>query len=194
MIRSIVLIASAIQIANPHVSDATARAHAAVLQREAKEHDFDPFTGVAMGKHETHWRPATVGGAGGKCYGLFQVCVQWAVTSCQGDGFTSDAPERASCSPEGPSCHPTSGVRHRTMARLLPSRHGAPGPFSSLARRLPGLRSPLRHDLRPAAHQKGLEGCANPAWDTRRDGLQETSPERNWFPIAPDTVHSVHVR
>lgn len=94
MIRSIALIASAIQVANPHVSDATARAHAAVLQREAKEHDFDPFTGVAMGKHETHWRPATVGGAEGKCYGLFQVCVQWAVTACQRDGFTSDACQR----------------------------------------------------------------------------------------------------
>lgn len=90
MIRSIALIMSAIQLANPAVSDETARAHAGVLQREANEHQFDPYTGVAMGHNETRWRPGSIGGAEGKCYGLFQVCVQWAVSSCR-TGFTSAA-------------------------------------------------------------------------------------------------------
>lgn len=83
MIRSVAIIAAAIRIANPDISEATARGYATTLQQTAKEHHFDPFTGVAIGWHETKWRPATTGGAGGKCHGLFQVCVQWAVPACK---------------------------------------------------------------------------------------------------------------
>lgn len=85
MFRSVALIAAAIHLANPAISKSTARAHAASLQRSAETHDYDPYTGVAIGQHETRWRPTAIGGAAGKCYGLFQVCVQWAVPACRDD-------------------------------------------------------------------------------------------------------------
>lgn len=91
MLRGIAEIVVAIQIANPHVSDSTATSYAKTLQKVAVAHHFDPYTAVSIGRNESQWNARLVGGAEGKCHGLFQDCVQWTVPACRGDLYESAA-------------------------------------------------------------------------------------------------------
>jgi hypothetical protein len=89
VVRPVALIAAAIQVANPSLSDSTAKRYAEVIRVEAREHDYDPFTGIAIMWHETRVRAGAVGGTGGRCYGLAQICVQAIYPYCRGPGFES---------------------------------------------------------------------------------------------------------
>jgi len=72
MFRSIAAIVAAIQLHHPNVDDTDAKRYAAVLQRQAKEHNFDPFTGVAIIHHESRFKPKAVS-KDGEDYGLAQI-------------------------------------------------------------------------------------------------------------------------
>lgn len=81
MVRSIAVIVWAILQSQPTMSPATARSYAKVVQAEARDHHFDPFTMVSMAHYESHW----VAGAGnGRCFGLVGVCAS-NHRACQAD-------------------------------------------------------------------------------------------------------------
>jgi hypothetical protein len=49
-----------------------ARQYAVVVQDEARDHHFDPYTLVAMAHYESRWR---AGANDGACYGLVGICL-----------------------------------------------------------------------------------------------------------------------
>lgn len=74
MVREILVIALAIQSANPGLSDATRRSYAKTVQQVCRQHDCDPFTIVAMVEYESRWRAHTIGKHGSEEYvGLGQI-------------------------------------------------------------------------------------------------------------------------
>lgn len=87
MLRTIQIITTALQIANPRLSDATAESYARVLQQEARERAFDPLTVVAITWHESRVMAHKIGGTAGRCYGLGQICVQAVYPHCRGEAF-----------------------------------------------------------------------------------------------------------
>jgi hypothetical protein len=72
MHRALTVIAAAILLTQPTMSETTARAYAKVVQAEAVEHYFDPFTMVAMVHYESRWRSNVTNG---QCVGLGQICL-----------------------------------------------------------------------------------------------------------------------
>ncbi len=72
MWRSIQVIVAAIQLASPKVPDEDAKRIAAALQEQAKAHDFDPLTGVAIIRHESNFNPKAVS-KNGEDMGLAQI-------------------------------------------------------------------------------------------------------------------------
>ena len=72
MFRTIAAIVAAIQLHHPKVSDEDAHRFAVTLQHEAKEHEFDPFTGVAIIHHESRFNPSAIS-KDGEDYGLAQI-------------------------------------------------------------------------------------------------------------------------
>lgn len=89
MLRSVALIAAALRVANPSLSDTTVHNYASVLQKEARDRHYDPYTGVAIMWHESRVRAGTIGGTRGRCYGLSQICVEALYPFCRGKGFGS---------------------------------------------------------------------------------------------------------
>ena len=83
MVRSLALIILAIQLSRPSIPRQEAVHYAKVLQQEAKEHDFDPFTGVAIIHFESYWHPGVVS-KDGEDYGLAQIRARY-VRGCRGD-------------------------------------------------------------------------------------------------------------
>ncbi|MCA9627610.1 MAG: hypothetical protein KC766_08095 [Myxococcales bacterium] len=83
MVRSLALIVLAIQLSRPTIPRQEALHYAKVLQQEAKEHDFDPFTGVAIIHFESYWHPGVVS-KDGEDYGLAQIRARY-VRGCRGD-------------------------------------------------------------------------------------------------------------
>ncbi len=57
--------------------------YATALQREAQEHHFDPFTGVALIHRESHWHPSAVS-KDGEDYGLAQIRARY-IGACRSD-------------------------------------------------------------------------------------------------------------
>lgn len=72
MFRPLVLIVAAIQLSRPNIDTADATLIATALQREAKAHDFDPFTGVSIIFHESGFNPKAISPSG-EDYGLAQI-------------------------------------------------------------------------------------------------------------------------
>lgn len=60
MFRALAIIVAAIQLDHPRVSDDDAKRYAAALQQEAKEHRFDPLTGVAIIHQESRFNPVII--------------------------------------------------------------------------------------------------------------------------------------
>jgi hypothetical protein len=87
VVRSIQVIVWAILQTQPQMSTATARGYAKVVQAEAKDHHFDPFTMVSMAHYESRWR---AGVGNGRCFGLVGVCAT-NYPVCQSD------PQSAAC-------------------------------------------------------------------------------------------------
>ncbi|MCA9644560.1 MAG: hypothetical protein KC492_27905 [Myxococcales bacterium] len=90
MVRSLALIVLAIQLSRPSIPRQEAVHYAKVLQQEAKEHDFDPFTGVAIIHFESYWHPGVVS-KDGEDYGLAQIRARY-VKGCRADEDPLDAP------------------------------------------------------------------------------------------------------
>lgn len=76
MFRSIPTIVSAILLSRPAMPLAEARRYAKVIQHEAIEHAFDPFTAVAIVHYESRWLPGAVS-PDGEDYGLGQIRARW---------------------------------------------------------------------------------------------------------------------
>jgi len=72
VLRSIPAIVAAIQLSQPNVSSEDAARYATALQEQAKIHDFDPFTGVAVIFHESSFNPRAIS-RDGEDYGLAQI-------------------------------------------------------------------------------------------------------------------------
>lgn len=72
MIRSVVLIAAAIQLSQPKMPAHTALTYATVVQQEAKKRNFDPFTLVAIIHKESWWTPSAISPSGNDL-GLAQI-------------------------------------------------------------------------------------------------------------------------
>lgn len=70
MHRALTAIIAAILLTQPKMSKGTARSYASVVQREAVEHHFDPYTMVAMVHFESRWRASV---SSEKYVGLGQV-------------------------------------------------------------------------------------------------------------------------
>lgn len=83
MVRSIALIIAAIRLSRPDIPDEEAERYAKTLLEEAKEHRFDPFTGVAIIHYETAWLPKLVSKSG-EDIGLSQIRARY-VGGCKGD-------------------------------------------------------------------------------------------------------------
>jgi len=96
MLRAVVVIAGAILVANPALGPSTAKRYAAELQRSAQRFEFDPFTAVAIGENESRWHPGAVGGANGRCVGLFQECVVSTTPACREDWWSAPCQRRVS--------------------------------------------------------------------------------------------------
>jgi hypothetical protein len=92
MIRSIPVIVAALQFAAPNMSKPTATMYAKIIQEEAKNRRFDPFTMISLIRGESHWNPNLVNHIG--CVGLGQVCPQFSYPYCKKGKSTYD---RAKC-------------------------------------------------------------------------------------------------
>ncbi len=90
MVRSLALIVLATQLSRPTIPRQEAVHYAKVLQQEAKEHDFDPFTGVAIIHYESYWHPGVVS-KDGEDYGLAQIRARY-VKGCRDDEDPLGAP------------------------------------------------------------------------------------------------------
>jgi len=78
MIRPLGIIVWALLISHPAMPKATAQRYAVVLQEEASEHGWDPFTYISLITFESRWNAGAEGDChGGKCeaIGLGQI---WA--------------------------------------------------------------------------------------------------------------------
>lgn len=70
MIRSVAIIAVAIRLSNPAISEPTAKSYARVIREEAREHRFDPYTMASIVSHESAWNPRADNGSD---FGLCQI-------------------------------------------------------------------------------------------------------------------------
>lgn len=83
MIRPLAVIVAAILMSRPTMPKAEATRYARILSAEAKEHGFDPFTGVAIVHFESRWQPWRVS-ADGEDWGLGQIRARF-VSACRDD-------------------------------------------------------------------------------------------------------------
>jgi hypothetical protein len=81
VIRTLGSIIAAIQLSHPQVSPSDATRYAHALREQAELHDFDPFTGVVMIAHESHFRANAIS-PDGEDYGLAQIRARF-IGACQ---------------------------------------------------------------------------------------------------------------
>lgn len=79
----------AIGRSQPKMGKGTRRSYAETILREGGKRKFDSFTLVAMCHNESRWNVRLVGGAGRKCHGACQHCVQFKYKYCRGDKYDS---------------------------------------------------------------------------------------------------------
>jgi hypothetical protein len=106
LVRPIAIVISAILLSRPGMPREEASRYAAVLNEEAREHDFDPLTAVAIIHFETQWQAGLIS-ASGEDYGLGQVRARY-VAGCRDD--------------EDPVHHPSEACK-AAKARLLDGEH-----------------------------------------------------------------------
>ena len=93
MIRPLAVIVSAILLSRPGMPVSEATRYAKLLAEEAKKHDFDPLTGVAIVHFESRWMPGVIS-ADGEDYGLGQIRARW-LSACRNDADPVNAPSEA---------------------------------------------------------------------------------------------------
>ncbi|MFT3770661.1 MAG: transglycosylase SLT domain-containing protein [Minicystis sp.] len=93
MIRPLAIIVSAILMSRPALPPAEATRYAKLLDEEARKHDFDPLTAVAIIHFESRWQPAAVS-PDGEDWGLGQIRARW-LGACRDDADPVNAPSEA---------------------------------------------------------------------------------------------------
>lgn len=83
MLRPLDVIVAAILLARPDMAQDEALGHAKVLREVAREHAFDPLSGVAIIRHESGWNAQTVS-RNGEDYGLAQIRARY-IGACKND-------------------------------------------------------------------------------------------------------------
>ncbi len=83
MVRPIAIIVAAIMLSRPEMPVEEAERFARVLNNVAKEHNFDPLTGVAMVHFESAWLPHVVS-ENGEDHGLGQIRARY-IGACRKD-------------------------------------------------------------------------------------------------------------
>jgi hypothetical protein len=93
VLRPLATIVAAIMLSRPTIPLPEAQRYAKALQKEAIQHNFDPFTGVAIVHFETHWYPSLVS-PDGEDYGLGQIRARY-VGACRNDADPVHQPSEA---------------------------------------------------------------------------------------------------
>jgi hypothetical protein len=88
--RPLQIIVSAILLSRPAMPVAEATRYARVVQDEARNHDYDPLTAVAIVHFESRWRPGIVS-PDGEDFGLGQIRARW-YGACRHDADPVHAP------------------------------------------------------------------------------------------------------
>jgi hypothetical protein len=91
--RSIAVIVAAIQISHPKIDIERANVVGHALQAEAREHDFDPLTGVSIIFHESGFNPLAIS-TSREDYGLAQIRARY-IGACKGTKSPVRAPTKA---------------------------------------------------------------------------------------------------
>lgn len=115
MVRPIVAIVAAILISRPDLPRDEATRYARVLRAEAKAHDFDPLTAVAIIHYESGWIPDIVSESG-EDYGLGQIRARY-IGACRHDANPLHAPGAACRAVKRSLLVPENNIRQ--MARLI---------------------------------------------------------------------------
>jgi hypothetical protein len=119
MIRPIVLIAAAIQLSQPNMSDKTAKTYAKVIQEEAKKRHFDPFSIVAIIHKESWWVPSAISPSG-RDFGLAQIRVEH-LGACRKDADPVNDPSPACRALKASFLNPIFNIRYAS-AHITRSR------------------------------------------------------------------------
>lgn len=93
MFRPLPIIIAALLLSRPTMHRDEATLYATALQREAQEHDYDPFTGVALIHRESRWHPRAVS-EDGEDHGLAQIRARY-IGACRNDPDPVNAPSEA---------------------------------------------------------------------------------------------------
>lgn len=93
MVRPLWMVVAAISLSRPELPADEIERYAQVLIDEARQRDFDPFTGVAIIHRESGWRPGAVSRSG-EDYGLGQIRARY-VGACRHDEDPLHAPSAA---------------------------------------------------------------------------------------------------
>jgi hypothetical protein len=156
--RSIAAIVLAIRFAHPEVSEADATRYAAALQVEAREHDFDPLTGVAIIHHESRFHPRAIS-PDGEDYGLAQVRARH-VGACRKDKNPRRHPSAACRAVKERLLEPEESIR--VMAELITSHR-------KLCRKKAGSTTMLSW----LASYQGRNSIKEDRWCTPGDGTHQ---------------------
>ncbi len=93
MVRPLAVIVAAIMLSRPGMPKEDAQRFATILQEVAKQHGFDPLTGVAMVHYESSWYPNVVSD-NGEDYGLGQIRARF-IGACRDDADPLEEPSDA---------------------------------------------------------------------------------------------------
>lgn len=115
MFRSIAVIVAAIQFSHPKIDSERADVVARTLQAEAREHDFDPLTGVSIIFHESGFDPKAISPSR-EDYGLAQIRARY-IGACKGTKNPVRAPSKACRREQQRLLEPVYNIQ--TMAELI---------------------------------------------------------------------------
>ena len=118
MVRTLQAIVAAIQLSAPGVSDPDALRFAAALREQAKLHDFDPFTAVAVIHSESRFNYLAIS-PDGEDYGLGQIRARF-IGACRSAESPVDHPSDECLSQKERLLVPEENIR--IMAELI-TRH-----------------------------------------------------------------------
>lgn len=131
MVRSVILIAAAIQLSQPGMSAETAKTYATVVQQEAKKRHFDPFSLVAIIHYESWWQPSAVS-PGGRDLGLAQIRYQY-LSACRADADPVNKPSKKCAALKASLLNPAFNIRyasaHITRSRAFCRKHTGRAPY-----------------------------------------------------------------
>jgi hypothetical protein len=119
MVRSVILIAAAIQLSQPGMSAKQAKSYATVVQQEAKKRHFDPFSLVAIIHFESWWSASAVS-PGGRDLGLAQIRYQYS-RACRNDKDPVNKPSKKCAAFKASLLNPIFNIRYAS-AHITRSR------------------------------------------------------------------------